>query len=312
MNLRFIETFLWVARLGSFSGAADRLNTTQAAISHRVATLERELGVVLFDRDSRSVTLTAEGRRAVQKAEDIMRAAAAFRQAVSDPALIEGGISLGANDVVVHSFLPLLVERLRELYPRITIDLEVDTSANIARGLVDRKIDLALIMGPVLDDGATNIDLGAFDSSWVASPRFGLAGRRLTLSDLLPHPILTFSRGSAPHRRLQQQFRDAGLAAPSVSNVNSLVTILRLAADGFGVTALPRVVLGDHLDAGLLEELDVTPAFPPFGLHAAYLDLPGQPLVPMIAELASELAAAFTTPATDAMDTPAGADRKIL
>ena len=62
MNLRFLETFLWVARLNSFSATADRLHTTQAAVSNRIAALERELGIRLFDRDLRSVRLTPEGR----------------------------------------------------------------------------------------------------------------------------------------------------------------------------------------------------------------------------------------------------------
>ncbi len=56
MNLRFIETFLWVARLGSFSAAAEKLNTTQASISNRIATLEAELGVKLFVREMRGRT----------------------------------------------------------------------------------------------------------------------------------------------------------------------------------------------------------------------------------------------------------------
>ena len=71
MNLRFVETFLWVARLGSFSAAAERLHTTQAAISNRIATLERDLGIRLFERDVRCVRLTSLGQLAVPKAEEL-------------------------------------------------------------------------------------------------------------------------------------------------------------------------------------------------------------------------------------------------
>ena len=85
MNLRFVETFLWVARLGSFNAAAERLNTTQAAVSNRIATLERDLGVRLFERDVRSVRLSAIGQRAVSKAEELVRVANAFRETVGDP-----------------------------------------------------------------------------------------------------------------------------------------------------------------------------------------------------------------------------------
>lgn len=72
MNTRFLETFLWAARLNSFSAAAERLHTTQASVSNRIAALERELGVVLFTRDVRCVNLTPAGRLALQHAEKIV------------------------------------------------------------------------------------------------------------------------------------------------------------------------------------------------------------------------------------------------
>lgn len=85
MNLRFIETFLWVARLGRFRAAVDRLNTTQAAISNRIASLEGELGQELFERMLGAVRLSAVGQRAIQPAEDLMRSAMEFRVAVGRP-----------------------------------------------------------------------------------------------------------------------------------------------------------------------------------------------------------------------------------
>ena len=72
MNLRFVEAFLWVARLKSFKGAAEKLHTTQAAISSRIATLEEELGARLFERDNRSVTLTFRGTELVPLAERML------------------------------------------------------------------------------------------------------------------------------------------------------------------------------------------------------------------------------------------------
>ena len=73
LNLKFLETFVWVARLRNFSLAAEKLCTTQAAVSNRIATLERELGVRLFERDLRTVSLTPHGQRALPQAEAIMR-----------------------------------------------------------------------------------------------------------------------------------------------------------------------------------------------------------------------------------------------
>lgn len=306
MNLRFIETFLWVARFGSFSAAAERLGATQASVSHRIATLEDELGVTLFDRDSRAVTLTPAGRQAVPKAEEIMRAVGAFRMAIADPGHLEGTISFGTNDVIAHSLLSRIIARVRQRFPGISLDLQIETSATNARALLERRIDVALAMGPIADARVVNLDFGSFESIWVASPSLGL-GRRgpLTLPDLVSKSLMTFSRESQPHLWLSRQMAEAGLAAGSVSNVNSLITMVSLAVDGFGVTALPRLVVEDYLATGTLEILDVTPAFPAFQHHLSYLEQNESPLVKAVASIAFETASetalrsAFQAPTPD-------------
>ena len=288
MNLRFIETFLWIVRLGSFSAAAERLNTTQASISHRIATLERELGVQLFDREARNVTLTHIGQLALPKAEKIVRAVDEFREAIGTPATLKGTVSIGTIDSVVHSFLPRLMERIQSRYPGIAIDLNVDTSLNVSREIAEKKIDLAFLMGPIPGSGLINVDLGTYRCVWVANPKFDMAGRPLGLADLARHPILAFSKGSTPHQALLQQFRDAGMEPPTISNSNSLATIVRLASDGFGVAILPRAVLNSQMAHRKLRELDVTPTFPPLALHAVYPDHPDNLIISIIARMAAE------------------------
>lgn len=291
MNLRFVETFLWVARLGSFSAAAERLGATQASVSHRIATLEQELGVALFDRDSRSVVLTPAGLRAIPKAEEILRAAAEFQLAIAEPGQIQGSVSLGTNDVIAHSLLSRIMARVRQRYPGITIDLQIETSSANTRALFDRRIDIALGMGTIDDDRIINAQYGAFVPVWVASSDFLLPDGKLGLADLANRPLLTFSRDSVPYRALMKQFADAGLNALSVSNINALITMIDLAVAGFGATALPRAVLGKHLGAGLLRALDVDPAFPVFTHYLSYLDVNENPLVKAVADIAFEIAA---------------------
>jgi|HigsolmetaGSP11D_1036233.scaffolds.fasta_scaffold05321_5 DNA-binding transcriptional LysR family regulator len=293
MNLRFIETFLWVARLGSFSAAAEKLNTTQASISNRIATLEAELGVKLFVREMRGCVLTPAGQAAIPKAEAVVKAATEFRDAVADPASIRGSVSIGTIDSIVHSFLPRLFERVREKYPGISIDLNVDTSLNMAREIIERRVDLAMIMGPVMAEGLINVELGEYECIWVASPKFGLGGRRFSLADLSGYSLLAFSKNSVPHQRLVQTFVSAGLGIPPISNSNSLATIMRLAADGLGIALLPRAILKEHLAAGKLEVLDVDLEFPPLAFHAVYADHPDNVMPPIIAEMAAEVSRKF-------------------
>ncbi|TKT74577.1 LysR family transcriptional regulator [Aquamicrobium sp. LC103] len=294
MNLRFVETFLWVARLGSFSAAAEKLNTTQAAISNRIATLERDLGVQLFDRDVRCVRLTLVGQKALDKAENLLIASAEFREAVSGQASLKGSVSIGTIDSITHAWLPLFIERVKEVYPGVIFDLNVDTSLNVARDVMERKIDLALLMGPVVSQGLTNVDLGSARCIWVASPKFGLAGRPLGLAELAEYPILAFSKDSLPHHRLLHQFHELGIEPPPISNSNSLATIMRLAMDGIGIAPLPADILRDHLASGALVELDVTPQFHPLDMHAVYADHQDNLIPAMLARMAREVALEFS------------------
>ena len=95
MNLRFIEAFVWVARLRSFTAAAEKLYTTQAAISARIATLESDFGVKLFERDNRTVTLTHSGEDLLRYAEQLLGISARMLEAVSDRATYGGFIAVG-------------------------------------------------------------------------------------------------------------------------------------------------------------------------------------------------------------------------
>lgn len=294
MNLRFVETFLWVARLGSFSAAAERLNTTQAAISNRIATLERDLGIQLFERDARCVRLTALGQQVIPKAEELIRVADEFRDAVSDPGSLRGTIRIGTIDSIVYAWLPQLIEKIRVRYPSVAIDLNTDTSLNLGREVIDRKTDLALILGPVTAPGVINLDLCTFACTWLASPSLGLPPGPLSLAEIAHHPILAYSRASIAHLRIQRLLADEGIENPTIYNSNSLATIMRLAKDGIGITPLPTVIVREHLEAGTLVALDVTPAFPPLTFHAVYSDHPGNLISAVIARMSQEVAHDFS------------------
>lgn len=289
MNLAFVQTFLCVVRRGSFRAAADKLNLTQAAVSNRIASLEAELGRPLFERTSGPVRLTPTGQRAIDPAEALLRAAATFQAVIADPASIRGRIAIGTIDTVVHSWLPRFVEQVRERYPGLTLDLDVDTSLNIGRSLGEGRIDLALAIGPVMAPGLKSIEIGEFRCAWVAAPSQRLGGRRLAHADLARHPIFAFSRHSQPHEWLAAALAAEGIRGAQISHSNSLATVMRLVRDGMGVAPLPLAILDDALARGELEILDVAPPFMAIRLHAIYADHPDAPIRHLLAEIARKV-----------------------
>ena len=131
MNLKFLETFVWVARLKSFRLTADKLFTTQASISSRIAVLEGELGVKLFLRDSRGVSLTPEGLKVLEYAEQMMDTMQALKHSIETRSCKVGRIRIGVMDTVIHTWLSPLVAQMTDLYPRVEIELVADTSLNL-------------------------------------------------------------------------------------------------------------------------------------------------------------------------------------
>ncbi|MCG5234712.1 LysR family transcriptional regulator [Xanthobacter oligotrophicus] len=296
MNIRFLETFIWVARLRSFSSAADKLCTTQAAVSNRIATLEKDLGVRLFERDLRSVSLTPAGARVLAQAEMIVRMSNELRLGVGDTHHLRGRMAIGTIDTVVYAWLTRLVEEVKATYPDVDLDLTVDNSLTVARLLQDGQVDLALIAGPVLAPGCRNIELCAYDCLWVAAPRLGLQGRRVALEEVAAYPVFAFSRGSQPHQNVLHLLERAGLDPHLVRilNSNSLATITRLVRDGMGVAVLPETVVREMLERGELAVLDVAAAVPPLKIHAVFREDPGALLPAIIAQMAARIAAAKT------------------
>lgn len=301
MNTRFLETFLWVARLKSFSAAADRLNTTQAAISNRIATLERDLGVRLFERDTHTVNITPDGENALRRAEEIVRLTHQLRDQIGGGQSLKGTISIGTIDSIVYSWLPELISKVHGRYPFVRIDLEVDTSLAISRRLLDRQVDLALVVGPVYGADLVNLELGTLVTGWFASPRLGIGGEMLELAEVLAFPIFGYSKGSHPYHAMMQQLARAGIDEETVRifNTNSIATNIRLGLDGIGVAVLPRIAAKDYVARGELVELTVNVQVPPLVFHAAYLKRFDNPIPGTVAAMASEIAADFEARTTE-------------
>ena len=110
-DFKGLETFLWVVNLGSFRGAAQKLNTTQPAISQRIAQLEREMGVRLLQRDRRWLA-DAVGPPVMVYAEKLIGLRAEMMAAVGDRSAMRGVLRLGVAETIVHTWLPQLIKRV--------------------------------------------------------------------------------------------------------------------------------------------------------------------------------------------------------
>jgi DNA-binding transcriptional LysR family regulator len=290
LDLRNLETFVRVARLGGFGAAAQKLNTTQPAISARIALLERDLGVRLFDRKSRRVMLTAKGTELLGYAERMLSLRADMLRAVGDPAALSGVLRLGVPETIVHTWLADLVDQISATYPSVALDIEVDATTDLYEALIAESLDIAILQGPVLEPKLTSAPLCSYPIAWFASPKLALPKRRLTLADVARWPIITFRRRSGPYIALRQQLAQSGLPNARLFGSSSIAAIVRMAVDGIGPCALPRAVVMPELTARKLTELHVIHELPPIVFEVSYAPKPDNYLAAAVAELARAIA----------------------
>jgi DNA-binding transcriptional LysR family regulator len=289
-ELRSLEVFYWVAKLRSFRGAAERLHTTQPAVSQRIASLETEFGLKLFDRVARTVALTPKGRELLDYAERMLRLRAEMMKAVASPATFSGLMRLGVSETIVHTWLARFIERVNAIYPGIILDIVVDVSPNLRDGLVSHELDLAFLLGPVSQPGMTNYDLCRYPLSFVARADMDLGPEPVPLEHLVKTPIITFPKTTRPYLALREALIRPDLPPARIFSNSSLSTIVKMTEDGIGISAIPPVVIRRELESGLLRVVETEIALPDLSFTASLPLTPDGLIAEPVANLAIEIA----------------------
>ena len=299
-DFRSLEVFYWVAQLGSFRRAAERLNTTQPAVSQRVASLELDLKTRLFERGPRAATLTPKGKELRDFVERLLRLTDDMIKSVASPAAMSGVVRVGVAETLVHTWLPRFVERVHACYPNVTLDIDVDVSSALRNALVEGRIDVGLLLGPVSEPSILNLDLCSYPLAFVASPDLAIAATRrdgrYSVESILAHPIITYPTTTRPYVVLRQLLSRRGERSPRIFSNSSLSTIVRMTLDRIGVSVIPPVVIGPEIARGELRVLETDIDLPDLVFHATTSILPDGSLAEPIAQLAREVALAGSSP----------------
>jgi DNA-binding transcriptional LysR family regulator len=293
MNLRFLETFVWLAKLRNFRLTAEKLHTTQAAVSSRIATLEQELGVRLFNRGDREVTLTLEGSKALVYADRLVRTTHDMLESMKDRALYTGVVRIGVIESIIHSWFPELMARIHRVYPQLEVELAGDTTIRLIEQFNKGNLDLILQTDSVLVANVQNMPLCDFPMRWFGATGLNLHGDVLTLFDIATFPILSFSRNSGPHRFLERLFDDKVDKQVRINCMTSVSAMVRLVVDGFGLAMIPPAIIQRELANGDVCLLQIDTEMPNMSLVCSYRSGPETPLFQQIATAAQQTAQDF-------------------
>lgn len=303
MNFKRLETFVWVATLGSFRKAAERQYTTQPAISSRIAALESELGVKLFERDTGPgpIALTAKGKELLPYAEKIIFMSEQLKGRADRSLALSGILRLGVSETIVHTWLSDFLRALHTEMPNLDVEMTVDVTSNLRTGLLDRSLDIAFLMGPVSDPSIASRELCTFPLVWVASPELGLPDRLIYPEELTRWPLITYARNTKPFAEINQRFRELDGPPARFFTSSSLSACRRMTLDAVGISSLPFVVVRKELEEGVLVQVRSTWTPSALAFTVSYPAVPFNPLTERAAELAVGAANVFNA-ASSAVD----------
>lgn len=274
MNIRFLETFLWLARLKSFNATAERLNTTQPAISARLRALERELGVELIFRTSREVHVTPEGLGMLRHVEAIVDLAHLIENDVTRDGEPAGIVRVGVVDAILRTWLPRPIEALRERYAKLSVEVMVDTTVQLAKSLREGDLHLVVAIEPIRDLRLTSVELCSYAMAWVSSPRLIDPARIHSPADLAELPLIGYLRQSPPDHLIAEYFEGVDLARARISASNSMSSMIRLVADGLGVAAVPPICVTREIAANEICVVRTQRAFRPVSFVGSFRSVP--------------------------------------
>lgn len=287
LNLDQLSAFLHVVRLGSVTKAADALHLTQPAITARLRNLQTAMGTELFDRSAGGLRLTRKGEMLLAYAERFERLEGLVQRDIVAPDSLEGRLRIGVSETVAQCWLPDLITRLHGRYPSLEIEFNVDISINLRAALLDRAVDLAVLLGPISEYSVNNIDLPDFDLAWY------VAAQTPEPEDPTGHfrrPVLTYARQTRPFRELRKLLQDRVDPGVKLFPSSSLSACFRLVEAELGVAALPRALGREFVARGTIREFDPGWVPPPLHFTASYRAEPPSPLVESAADLALEAA----------------------
>lgn len=260
MDTAALVAFLEVAQEESFSQAAENLHLTQPAISKRVSGLEETLGVRLFDRVGRRITLTEAGRALLPRAQQWLLELEDMRRMVANlSGPVSGVLKVGTSHHIGLHRLPPILRAFSTQFPDVRLDLRFIDSEAAYEAVLSGDLELGIVtLPPVPDDRLIVREVWDDPLAFVAGTEHALAKqKKVTLADLTQHAAILPSSSTFTRQIASQLFQESGLQMQVSMTTNYLETIKMMASIGLGWSVLPASMAAADLTTGELKILDI-------------------------------------------------------
>jgi len=261
MDFDQLEIFLEVARLSSFSRAAEKRFRTQPAISSQIRALEEEVGARLLDRSGGRVSLTVAGRLFFKYAEDSLEQKKAILTAIAETEHVpRGQIVVAANEGTCLHILPEVFAQFKRNYPDVAVSIKRADYAKILESVSDHSVDFGVVSMPVNDNRLQCVPIHRDELVVITPPRHPLASKQqVTVDEVAQYPLVVPKAG---HTRdaLDTLFYDRQLKPSYAMELDSSELLKRFVAADVGVGFIARSNIQEDIRANALGAISLSDA----------------------------------------------------
>ena len=253
-NFHQLHIFHTVARLGSFSKAAQELSISQPAVSIQVRELEKEFGSSLLHRMRKGLQLTDAGQAVFGYTQRIFSLADEMRSAVQDiQGLRSGRLTIGSSSTPGEYILPWIIGQFQRKYPGIDVSLSISNTQSVVNQIQSRELDLGMAGAPVDLQGFVSFPYVIDEVIVIASPDHALASKRVvTLDDLQGQKFILREMGSATRRAAEDCLADSGVSVNVVMELGSNEAVKRAVAADLGLGMVSKFAVLPDTKAGMI------------------------------------------------------------
>ncbi|MBT2117634.1 LysR family transcriptional regulator [Dyella sp. LX-66] len=237
METQFLNTFVTVVDQGSMAAAARVLNVTPAAVAQQIRTLERELGATLIARVGRTVSVTEQGSRILERARELLRSVSDLRSVANDSA-VSGELRLGACPTALAGMLPDVLARMVDAFPRINVFIKPGYSVDLYRAVEAGDLDAAVVLQAPFPLPKTCEWLLLREEPLIVLAPKSMAGRD-PHELLATQPLIRYDRNQWGGRQADDYLRANGIVPRERFELNALNAIAVMVDRGLGVSLVP-------------------------------------------------------------------------
>ena len=259
LEIRHLKLVAAIAETGSVTRAGNCLHLTQSALSHQLRDAEEQLGVPLFERKSRKMTLTTAGERLLQSARAVLAELEGAQKEIQKRGSAgQGLIRLSTECYTVYHWLPERLKLFQQKFPAVEFQLVVEATDNPFEALLDGKLDLAIACTPMRNRRIRYTPLFEDEMVVIVAPRHRLASKRFADPEDFAGENVFIYPPKEESTLLNEILAPAGVWPRRIQEVTLTEAIIEMVKGGLGVAMMARWAVAPQLASGAVIGLPVT------------------------------------------------------